>query len=614
MSGIVAVLDRSGGVSDAEVEALLATIDHRGPDGSDHVAAGSVGLGHQHFCTTPEERGERQPVSKDGVWVAFDGRLDNRAEVCGDPPDGDRSDRSDAEVVLDRYLDCGEAFLDAVVGAFAVVVWDSASERLVCARDKTGIRHLYYGECGDRYVVSSEVGTIVGHPAFDGGVDELAAVEFLAGHRPTDTQATFYRGVKRVLPGSYVAFEGSGPRVEQYWTPDCERRHLSEAEAVAEFERVFEQAVADRLRAPGTPAVTMSGGLDSTSIACVAQTALDERDAGTIASYVAYPDDVGDRSAWAAERDRAAAVCRAYGIPLNETPIAVEATSVGADVYAPFLRNGPCINSLSPVTETLYAAAAGDDHRVAFTGIGGELAVGSRLHYADLLRERRPVAALVNLVSDPEPTRSLLVESVVAPLWFPALSPIDTRRLDADAPTPDWVNPAAAESAATPAVRDDLGLDLDSLSYRSSYQLLFNYVRDVTRDVETQAALRNGVELRYPFYDSRLVEIVFSLAEDVRYRRGEDKRLLRRAMDGVLPERVRTNTRRVTFDATVDALLRRNEGVFRRAVADSRLADRGLVDGEAMEAMLDGYFAGEHDRTNAAWTAITTELWLDQYG
>ncbi|MCZ2135347.1 MAG: hypothetical protein LC098_07970 [Burkholderiales bacterium] len=279
MSALAAIFHFDGRpVVPTAIEDMLERMASRAPDGASSWVEGNVGLGHGLLINTPEARHERQPFAAfDGRWhMVWDGRLDNRDEIRhelhlqGVTP----RDDTDPELVLQLFLLHGEATPERLLGDFAFVVHDRSEQTLFCARDHVGARPLHYVLTEHFIAIASTDDALI--PLLPNGarpnVDRLiyAALPLLDDF---DWSDGWIDGIKTLLPGSFMQL-GIGRRLRrrQYWafTAQPEDRALAAArpdDAVAAFAAVLERATRDRLRAPGAPAMLLSGGIDS---ACVA--------------------------------------------------------------------------------------------------------------------------------------------------------------------------------------------------------------------------------------------------------------------------------------------------------------------------------------------------------
>ena len=248
---------------------MAAVLAHRGPDGVGSRIAGAFGLAVQRLRVTPEEVGETQPlVGPQGLLVALDGRLDNRSELFHQLDLADRA--SDAACVLAAYARWHEGAIARLSGDFALAVFEPSLRRLVLARDPIGLRPLYYHEGPHHLAFASEIKALLRHPQIEARPDdEGVADSLLLGARSAGGhERTCFAGVRALPPAGLLVVDARGIAVRSYWEFDPTRRiaFSSFSEYAEAFHERFAAAVRQRIRSAYPVAVSVSGGLDSSSI------------------------------------------------------------------------------------------------------------------------------------------------------------------------------------------------------------------------------------------------------------------------------------------------------------------------------------------------------------
>ena len=265
-------------VERADLERMVATMAHRGVDGCGYWQTGEVGFGHRMFRTTPESLFETLPFVDEVAQLAItaDARLDNRAELSaalGCTADG----VSDSQLILLAYARWSEQCVDHLLGDFAFVVWDARRRQLFCARDHFGIRPFYYHYGPHAFHFASEVKALRCLDAVPSILNETRIAEYLV-MLFDDVAATFYQGIYRLPPAHTLVIDRQGMRVRQYWSldPSYELRLKSDAEYAEVFRATFAEAIRCRLRSAFPVGSALSGGMDSSSITCMARQLLRE--------------------------------------------------------------------------------------------------------------------------------------------------------------------------------------------------------------------------------------------------------------------------------------------------------------------------------------------------
>ncbi len=253
---------------------LMGALAHRGPDGCHLYHGPAISMGYQHFWTTPEAIGERQPLTAPPDFhLVFSGRLDNRQDLLQTLGYDNAQGRSlsDARLVLLAYQRWQTQCFERLLGPFALVLYDAARHRVICARDPLGDRTLFYYLTAKCLIVASEEQAILAHPAVSPALHPPRWAAYFAGQAPADG-ATFFANVYELLPAHAMVVDSDTSRMWRYWDadPDAALRYRTDSDYAEHFRALLDESIACRLRAVSTPAVMMSGGLDSTSIAAMA--------------------------------------------------------------------------------------------------------------------------------------------------------------------------------------------------------------------------------------------------------------------------------------------------------------------------------------------------------
>ena len=276
MCGIAGILNLDGApASAALVKAMSDALAHRGPDGEGHFVEGAVGLGHRRLAIIDLSPAGRQPMETgDGRFViSYNGEIYNfqelRKELEGK---GHRfRSRSDTEVVLAAWAEWGSRSLARLNGMFAFALWDRRERRLWLARDRYGIKPLYWAKAGSSVLFGSEIKALLTSPAIEPALSPSALVEYLT-FQNFFTDATLFRGVSLLPAGSMLTISDRerAPRIERWWDYDFTEEAGPEAELAEELDRLFRQAVTRQLVSDVDVASYLSGGIDSGSVTAVA--------------------------------------------------------------------------------------------------------------------------------------------------------------------------------------------------------------------------------------------------------------------------------------------------------------------------------------------------------
>lgn len=567
-----------------------------------------------------QRRGESepsQPVADGDLLLVADARLDNRRELAprlGRPvADG----AGDPELLLAAYRTWGEDFVGRLVGDFAFVLWDRRRRRLVCARDALGLRPLHYARAGSALAVASEAHQLLAHPEIPRGLDQKALVDYLLNRRPAPS-ATMFEGVRALPPGHLLVADEAGERLVRFWDPAemAVPAPASAEEAGARFREVFDRAVGDRTEDCGPACgVLLSGGLDSSSVAAAAAEAVAARSAaGQLVLYHGSFEGLERCD----ERPWVDALTARLGLPVERIPAEPDGLLPGPGLTS--WPESPFVG-WQGLQETVLRRLRRRGGRVLLTGHGGDaVAAGSALVYADRLR-RADLGVLREIrehggASGAAPV-ALLAHWGVLPLLPAALQRGRAARR-ARAGIPDWIDPEFARRVGLEErLRDTPPRRRPRSLARAAIREQIEHLDGVLRVVHwsRRLAASHGIEVRHPFLDRRLVELVLATPPRMLFRAGSYKQLLRAAMAGRLPGVIRERRGKAAFGPYLDACWR-ERGV--RAVGDllrlPALGKLGIVRPERVRRAYRDYVEGRSvSLRNYLWSIITLESWLDRH-
>ena len=609
MSGIGGLYRSDGcNVDQAELGAMSAALAHRGRDAAGQWSDGPIGLAHRLLATTRASAAIDHPVAdpSGAVRLVWDGRLDNRGELSA------AADESDETVVLRAYMRFGDELPSRLLGDFAFALWDARRSRLLCARDRLGLKPLHYVWRDGVFAFASEMRPLLPRLRSVEPDDEMLLAFLLREFRPGDEARTLVAGVQRLPPGHALIVDRDGPRPMRYWAPDPGRvvETGSDAELVDRFRSVFREAVAARLRTDWPVAALLSGGLDSSAIIGVAARLFEERGEGSppLETFTLFSDDpAGD------EREPARAVTAAAGLKghevgrLDADPLDGLSDEVDA-------VEGPIVDPSHHTMAACLGAVAGAGCRVLLSGEGGDQLLDTHGYFADLLRHLHPVRFVREVRAfagwyGASPREVGLTAIGMLP---PAIVKYWGKRLFRGVPPP-WINRTTADRARLRRrVRTARhGVPWPSHAQWDTWLVLSSPYYGLKLEAEERRAARAGLEMRYPLLDSRLVELVLAIPPAPLVAQGERKRLLRAAVADVLPSAVLGRHGKGDWTLPVArALTRACDGA---GVPDrSGLLDR-YVERFAVQRLIARYRRGDRDLRWEVWFLITVDRWLERF-
>lgn len=596
MSGFVGLVRfDDGSIDDRLFQQLRSRIGYRGPHGLGEWITPQSAFAHTLLINGPEAPRERQPLVKGSVVVVADSRIDDRARLAHTL--GLSNQATDSELIGAAYEMWGDASADHIIGDFSFAIWDADRRRLFCARDRFGLRAFFYGYVGGCLVFSNDLHALLGVPELSTRLNEDAIADFLMFGGNQDPLRTTFAGIYR-LPAAHTMSVRT-ERIEQrrYWSVPARENPVpvGEQEAVGRFREIFLDAVGDRVRA-GRAVISMSGGLDSTSVAATAREWVQRNDtpvhlvAMTSIAHDIRPDD---------EQPFAELTARALGLEMVFDPSTNE---IPFDRWTDERHRGlePGDDPFNAATVRFFRTAASQATTI-LTGHGGDAAFyTSHGYFYDLLREWR-WARFLNEAIGYAVTRRRRPPLCLRSRFRRALGFVK------DPSFPPWIDDEFARRTNA-RERWQRRLDLASAPAHPFRPEASRLITDVmwTNLFEGYDAAATGcaVEHSTPYFDTRVIEYLFTLPPMPHF---ADKDLLRRSMRGWLPDPVRLRPK-TPFAA--DQFAARTRDVM---AASLGIVSRGsCADGFVKRTILSKEIAANGGRSARHQQTIATSLtgWL----
>jgi asparagine synthase (glutamine-hydrolysing) len=659
MCGLAALFAPTGDGLAEEIRAMTAAVRHRGPDDEGYVLLSEhrspavlggvdtptdgfkprfgysprglvesvtgewqVALGHRRLSIVDLSPAGHQPMSSaDGaLWIVYNGEIYNHIELrAALEAEGVRfATRSDTEVILAAYRRWGEKCLERFNGMFAFVLVDWRRRHAFAARDRFGVKPLYYWRSSSGTLAfASEIKQFTVLPGWKAALNGQRAYDFINWGVFDHTEETLFNGVKQLRGGELMSAGleelVKGMPVRRWYT--LTPRIINEADPAAAYRELFEDSVRLRLRADVPVGSCLSGGLDSSSIVCVANRQL--RAAGA--------EDV-QRTFSARSSDPRVDEGKFIETVVRHTGVA------NAQVDPPrnaLFRELPALtwHQDEPFGSTsiyaqwhVFRLAAAHGVKVMLDGQGADEQLAGYASFfsarfssllrqgrlADFVRETRAVGANHRL-----PPRDLAARA--ASLVLPEVVRRPLRRIRRRAATlgEDWIDLARLRaSARNPELAlggvptNVLEMSVSQIVHTSLPMLLHWEDRD---------SMAQSIEARVPFLDYRLVELTLGLPEEQKLALGVTKRVLRDAMRGILPEEIRNRSDKIGFATAEEQWLRAGcPDAFRTAMREAVEASHGMLRPQAC-AMLEDFIAGRRPFNFLPWRVISFGAWMRRF-
>ena len=606
MSALAGILNLNGAPVDTRLlDALGRRLSAHGPDGGGQKQAATVGIVFKANHTDRESKRERQPlVSTAGQILAWDGRLDNRGELISQLHERVDYASTDVEVVMASYLKWGVDFLTKLIGDFALSLWVPATRTLLLARDAFGTRPLYYEASSQGVIWSSDLGALLDLSARSLDVDR----EFIAAYlgNTSDLERTAYKNIRSVPPGFALVVRNGQIEKREFWRPDVKReiRYRSDSDYEQHFLDLFGDSVRCRLRADAPVWAELSGGLDSSSIVCMADRIIEAGEAETTrletVSYVYDHSPASDERRFIAEVEKQRGHTGKYFH---------EDDSVGRFLNLNFnaiVRPNP-IYRFTARHDWVRAQMQQTGSKVLLSGVGGDNLLWSGVDtspaLADLMVQLKPGALHRQLSLWSQATG----DSYLGTFWRGAVLPILPQTSPSRTSTLIDRNFAKQMNlrAGARTTFDPWGFKLPSA--RTHAAMLLSAIRAVASCYYRD---RVATEYRFPFLHRPLVEFVLAIPIEQKLRPGENRSLQRRALRDVLPPGIlRRQSKRWSTEALCRTLAnhwRDVEWLFK----EPRVCDYGFVDARAFADAAKRIRHGVQDIAADLTVVLSVELWL----
>jgi len=602
MCGICgAYLPRPAHAGDRSVVAqMMRRLEHRGPDGHGLWSHDQAVLGHLRLAIIDLEGGYQPQLNEtETIGVVFNGEIYNFADLRGQLTSAGHvfRTRSDTEVIVHGYEQWGLDVVTRLRGMFAFALWDGGARRMVLARDRFGVKPLYYHrEESGRLYFASEIKALFVDPAVPRALNEPRLAEYLT-YRSIAGEETLFAGIREVEPGSLMVLEGDRVQKRRYWTPDIP---IARADATGDVEagrRLLSDAVAARLVSDVPLGTITSGGLDSSLVSALAADAAG-RSIDTFC--VGFADEAYD------ERPFARAVASRIGARHHEIEVTSDAIDREMDRLT-WAHDEPLTHPNSIPMHLIFREAKEEQHvTVLLSGEGADEVFGGYEWYSVAYkRERLRRMPMLGVVGGLVPGRKgAVLRKVLDPDYL----------LAANATFPPAEVRGFGLAGADPlAVRRQLWPEsargMDGLFVYDQRTYLPPLLQ--RQDRMSMAA---GLEAREPFLDHFLVEWANALPATAKVPGGRRKHLLKEIAEPNLPPEI-IHRRKVGFAMPIGEWLRPGGALAERVAG---LTAEGAFVHRYLKRPALGRLVAEHDsraadHTDILWSLIALESWADTF-
>ena len=611
--------DSQATVSHSLVKAMADSIRHRGPDDEGYYVAGQVGLGFRRLSIIDLKSGH-QPLANedDSIWIVFNGEIYNYQELRAFLIEKGHTfkTRTDTEVIVHLYEEFGPACLEKLRGMFSFAIWDQNAKTLFLARDRVGIKPLYYHLTSTALVFASEIKAILADPSVDREVapefiDRFLTFQYMPG------EATLLKGIQKLAPGHYLLVKDGQAVIRQYWDLQFAEaaQDKSVEQAEAELLKLLAETVGQHMIADVPVGILLSGGVDSTGVLSLAADHTDKK----ISTFT-----VGfSGEHFADERPYARLAAERYGTDHHEMTISAGDFASFMPKYVWHMEEPICE---PPAIALYYVSKLARDHvTVLLSGEGGDEAFAGYSNYRNLVWLER-IKRGGPLLNSALAGGMSLGKSLFGMSRFDKYVPLMQDRF------PDYYYSRTSNPHRTTgnglggvystdfrgAIDRELSIEpmralqsrvrglstLDAMLYIDTKTWLPDDLL-IKADKMTMA---NSIELRVPLLDHKVLEFAASLPSRLKLNGLKTKFILKKALSSRIPKEIR-DRKKTGFPVPYESWLRTDlKDLVWDVLTDSRTTNRGYFSKTAVEGLLKANSNGS-DYSKAIFSLLSLELW-----
>ena len=606
------------GPSDRELlRRMTSFLDHRGPDGEGFFSDKSVSLGHKRLSIIDLKTGQ-QPMHNDdkSVVVVFNGEIYNYREIRKDlETKYNFKTKSDTEVIIRAYEEYGPECVQKFNGMFAFAIWDAQKNLLFLARDRVGIKPLYYYQNAKRFMFASEIKAFLADESFSPKLNAQAVAEYLTFQNIMD-EKTFFEGVKMLLPGHYILMQGGNISIRQYWDASYKKSSKQEiTDYYNGFRKIFSDAVQRHMISDVPLGAYLSGGFDSGSVTTMSAKLAATKSKKKIETFTGRFNEGGIYD----ESPCSRAVAEKTGAIMHEitiTPLHF-LTYIEKIIYH---LDEPKVG-IPAISQYMVSKLVSEQVKVVLTGhAGDELFAGYPVYkvsyFKDLIKKNPWNAwrffTLFRWSEIPRAAYFLFFpyfDKEVKHGLFVMFNKQQRRKL-----LSKGFYESLQQKNTVSVLRKYNRKDLTSLADKAQYLYLKTYLPSLLV-VEDKMGMAHSIEARTPFCDNELVDFANSVPMRIKLYNNELKHLVKQSMKPDLPV-ILYHQPKKGFPTPFSQWVREDlkEYVY-SVLLSERTRDRGIFNRRYVKRLLDvhckGTKDGLRDLVNAAriWSLLNIELW-----
>jgi len=621
MSAITGIFYRDGRIVKPElIKKMTGRLSHRGPDGTAVWCDGPVALGHQMLCTTHESLQEKLPFhdEKAGLIITADARIDNRKDLSEELDIEDTVDVSDSYFILKSYEKWGEKCPEHLLGDFAFAIWDENEEKLFCARDHMGVKPFYYYLSEEMFLFSTEIKALFCVPVVHNRINELQIATFLELIVSDDRGTTFYQEILRLPAATTLKINHENFSFKKYWKLNIDHkiRFDTDEEYIKVFLDIFTEAIRCRLRSAFPVGSMLSGGLDSSSVSCLAQKILFSKGKNKLKTFSAVFDSVPKSN----ERHFIEKVLLSQDFdyffinadeinPLNEI-----------DDYFRYADN-PFIVPNTFMNYNIYREANKNGVRILLDGLEGDEIVSHGYGFLPELFRTMRWKKLIIEINALRSIKSVPYKLILLQIGFNSLPEFFKRKLlyifeykqkggsKYKIIKKDFVEKVNLKKIINRVKEKRIKI---KNAHEQHYADISSSLLQSEMEIVDWMSFPFNIELRHPFFDKRLVEFCLAIPTEQKISNGWDRYIMRRAMSEILPEEIQWRKSKGDLSFNFDrSFMNEKEQIENLMIKNNYLLEK-YVDIKKIKEIYTECKSGNTKNIMYIWNALLLNLWASK--
>ncbi|KKQ18755.1 MAG: Asparagine synthetase [Berkelbacteria bacterium GW2011_GWA1_36_9] len=605
------------------LQKMADALIHRGPDDEGFFVEKNIGLGHRRLSIIDLSKAGHQPMfyNNQNLVIVFNGEIYNYIEIHKElVKKGYKfKSKTDTEVILASYHEWGERCLQKFNGMWAFVIYDKKKKLIFAARDRLGVKPFYYYFDQDKFLFASEIKAILVHPEIKAQENEQIVWDYLICGLVDHGEETFFKGIKELRAGHYLVLRKKKIEIRKYWDldPEAKTTFKKDSEYAEKFRELFADSVKLRLRSDVPIGTCLSGGLDSSAIVCVVNNFLkNQNKIEQIGLWQKTFSSVYDKKKYSGCDERQF---------INEV---IRKTKVKSHLVFPdgkklvreiekviYHQDYPFSSTSIYAQWNVFRLAKQNSVKVILDGQGADEQLAGYhpffgIYFCQLLRDYR-LGRLFYETYKYSKNHNNSVFKVLKDLFVNLGQKgvfggffsrfIKNQWSEYDLFLPEWRNKYQPPAMIQPT--DNVFKNALHSGFKMGLVSLLRY--------EDRDSMAFSIESRVPFLDYRLIEFIYSLPDNQKINQGQTKWVMRQALKGILPEKIRNRQDKIGF-ATPEQIWMKNElgEEMKKVFASKRFNNRGYFEpGKTLE-YFENYLKGDNTNYPLFWRLYCLEIWF----